>query len=323
MSKAGLVELGIGAAGIYGAFMYYGLLQEDVLTYEDADGKKFSQVWLLQAFEAGANSLAGIVGLLLLGSAKGLPLSMFAKTGLSQVSAKALTSLALGKGVSFPVMTLAKSAKMVPVMIGSLVMNPKTTRYPPRQYLQAALIILGTVVVSMAKKKSSGGASSIPGLLCLLAALCCDGYTGGSQKALQQKTKELTGKPPTQYDLMFWINFFMTGIAIVLAFALGEVQPGVEFLMNNPEILRKIGVFAVCSAVGQNFIFYTIAKFDSLTCTTITTTRKIFSVLLSIFVNGHSLNTQGWAGIAIASLGILGELEMKTRKKEKKAEKKE
>jgi len=36
MSKAGLVELGIGAAGIYGAFMYYGLLQEDVLTYEDA-----------------------------------------------------------------------------------------------------------------------------------------------------------------------------------------------------------------------------------------------------------------------------------------------
>ena len=59
--------------------------------------------------------------------------------------------------------------------------------------------------------------------------------------------------------------------------------------------------------MGQSFIFYTIATFDPLVCTTVTTTRKIFSVLLSIFLKGHSLPPAGWAGVALASAGILAE----------------
>jgi hypothetical protein len=54
--------------------------------------------------------------------------------------------------------------------------------------------------------------------------------------------------------------------------------------------------------------FDTIANFDPLVCTTVTTTRKVFSVLLSIFLNGHKLSTQGWAGIGIASAGIFSEI---------------
>ena len=50
------------------------------------------------------------------------------------------------------------------------------------------------------------------------------------------------------------------------------------------------------------------SEFDSLVCTTVTTTRKVFSVLLSIFINGHKLSMEGWAGIAVASAGILSEL---------------
>ena len=79
-----------------------------------------------------------------------------------------------------------------------------------------------------------------------------------------------------------------------------------------------IGKFAVCSAAGQGFIFFTISTFDSLVSTTVTTTRKIFSVLLSIFTKGHQLNSQGWLGIGLAFLGILGELEEKVSANRKK-----
>ena len=58
-------------------------------------------------------------------------------------------------------------------------------------------------------------------------------------------------------------------------------------------ILRDIASFAACSAVGQSFIFYTISNFEPLVCTTVTTTRKIFSVLLSIFINNHKLDATG------------------------------
>ena len=47
-SASSPIKLLIGAAGIYGAFLYYGLLQEDVLTYTSPDGVKFTMAWFLQ-----------------------------------------------------------------------------------------------------------------------------------------------------------------------------------------------------------------------------------------------------------------------------------
>merc|ERR1712217_776379 len=96
--------------------------------------------------------------------------------------------------------------------------------------------------------------------------------------------------------------------AVIFTFAMGELEPGLAFLRNNPGIFKQILVFAACSAVGQAFIFFTISSFDPLVCTTVTTTRKVFSVLLSIFTKGHMLDAQGWTGIAMACSGILGEL---------------
>jgi UDP-galactose transporter B1 len=43
-------------------------------------------------------------------------------------------------------------------------------------------------------------------------------------------------------------------------------------------------------------------------CATVTTTRKVFSVLLSIFLKGHSMSPIGWVGLSLASGGILSEL---------------
>ena len=83
---------------------------------------------------------------------------------------------------------------------------------------------------------------------------------------------------------------------------------GLAFCSANPEIFSKIIKFALCLAVGQSFIFYTIANFDPLVLSTVTTTRKIFSVILSIVLKGHALLLTGWSGIALACGGIVPEL---------------
>ena len=111
---------------------------------------------------------------------------------------------------------------------------------------------------------------------------------------------------------MFWTNLYMAITAFVLSLGLGELTAGTKFCLENPKVLTMILKFALCSAFGQSFIFYTIANFNSLVCTTVTTTRKVFSVLLSIFLNGHSMSPVGWAGLSVASLGILSELQDKS-----------
>ena len=128
-------------------------------------------------------------------------------------------------------------------------------------------------------------------------------------------------------DFMFWTNLYMAITALVVAGGLREIVPGIKFCVDNPTILEKIIKFAICSAIGQMFIFFVIAEFGPLVNTTVTTTRKIFSVLLSIFLNGHAMSKEGWAGIALASSGILSELFDKGAKHappkdEKKTEKK-
>jgi len=189
--------------------------------------------------------------------------------------------------------------------------------YSLREYGQVLMIIGGTCLVSMAKKAKPGGkASSATGLAMVLLSLSCDGLTGGLQKRIKGEAaaRGVKAKP---YDFMFWTNWFMLWTALVVAGAGGELGKGVAFCSENPVILNKIGRFALCSAVGQSFIFYTISNFEPLVCSTVTTTRKIFSVLLSIFLNNHKLNAQGWAGISVACLGILGELEDKYSKSQK------
>lgn len=303
------LKLVFGAGGIYLAFAYYGVLQEDVFQYESAEGQKFTQAWFLQFLEALANVIIAAIGLLATGATTGLPLNMFTISGITQVSAKACTSLALANGLSFPVATLAKSGKMVPVMVGSLVLGG--AKYSLREYVQVAMIIGGTVIVNMSKKKGGGGDDgSMLGVVFICLSLVFDGVTGGVQKKLKAETKAI-GKSPKPYDFMFWTNLFMCLAAIPVAFVLGEFTTGIAYCFSNPEIFQKILLFALCSAFGQSFIFYTIAQFDPLVCTTVTTTRKIFSVLLSIFLKGHVLSFGGWVGLAIACTGILSEMQAK------------
>jgi len=281
-----------------------------VLTFE-VNNEKFTQGWLLQTIEASANVLVGFVGRAVMGGTPGLPLELFAVTGLTQVAAKYFTSAATMYGLAYPVATLAKSGKMVPVMLGSLLIGGAS--YSVREYLQVGAIVAGTGMVALAKK-SSGGENSLLGVAFILLSLAFDGITGGTQKKLAAglEKKGLKAQP---YDMMAYTNLFMMLVAAAAAVALGEFAPGLAFMQANPAILQKIVTFAACSAAGQSFIFFTIANFDPLVCTTVTTTRKIFTVILSIITKGHAMNTQGWSGIGLACFGILAEMQQKMFKK--------
>ena len=259
----------------------------------------------MQVLEAAFNVLVGGCGLMLTPGSRALPQKLFACTGGTQVLAKYCTNAALASGVSFPVATLAKSGKMVPVMLGSLLLGGAS--YSLRQYLSVASIVAGTAIVSLSGKKGKGGESSNIGFAFIVASLIFDGLTGGVQKRVKMETKRM-GVKPEAYDYMFFTNLYMLLTALVFTVVRGEFQRGVSFCLENPLVLSSMLKFAACSAFGQSFIFFTIANFDPLVCTTVTTTRKIFSVLLSIILKGHALNGLGWSGVALASAGILSEV---------------
>ncbi len=315
------LKLLIGAGGIYTSFLTYGKLHEQIFKYEDPHGQRFVFAFFLQAIEALANVVVALIGMKIVGQQKNLPVKLFVGAGVSQVLAKACTSLALANALSFPVVTLAKSGKMVPVMIGSILLGGKS--YSVKQYMTVAAIIVGTVIVTLDQKKhgDKDQQDSMWGTFFILASLVLDGIVGGMQADIQKETKARLGVPVAQFDMMFWTNIFMAMAAVVICCipidsTLSLVEPefmrGLVFCVLNDAIWPKILLFALCSAVGQSFVFYSIANFDSLTTTTITTTRKVLSTLLSIFTEGHTMSATGWAGLSVASAGICMEILEKT-----------
>ena len=65
-------------------------------------------------------------------------------------------------------------------------------------------------------------------------------------------------------------------------------------------------LFAAASAVGQNFIFYPLGRTSALTCTTITTTRKFFTILASVvlFPGRNVVNERQWAAVGTVFFGL-------------------
>lgn len=125
------------------------------------------------------------------------------------------------------------------------------------------------------------------------------------------------------FEMQFLTNFYMLLTAVVFTVGFGEFGPALAFLQNNPSIMIAVVKFGMCSAFGQAFIFYMIKSFDPPVCTTVTTTRKVFSVMWSILTKGHKLSAMGWGGMALACAGILGELEEKYSKTKHAAPKKD
>jgi UDP-galactose transporter B1 len=301
-----------GATGIYVAYLYYGHIQEDVFRFRAVDGSKFRFAWFLQVLESLANICVGLVGRYLLGGTTGLPLGPFVSSGASQVFSKAFTSLSLAAGLSFPVCILAKSAKIVPVMLGQLVLGGSS--YTVRDYSLAAAIVGGTALLSLgeskAEKEQQQHATTFTGIAFIILSLGMDGVTAGLQKRLKRNAL-LANKIPTPCDFLLYTNVSMAATALTIAVISGDWNAGWAFCAANPAVRRMILTCCVCSAIGQSFIFYIVAHFDPLVCATVTTTRKIMSVVWSITTKGHVLSEEGCMGLLLAVSALLLEIQGK------------
>ena len=80
-------------------------------------------------------------------------------------------------------------------------------------------------------------------------------------------------------------------------------------LHNRAQVMQALVVYSLSSAVGQNFIYYTITQFNPLLLTTVTTTRKIFSTLYSVFRDpSNSLSNMQWSGCGLVFFGLFIEV---------------
>lgn len=143
---------------------------------------------------------------------------------------------------------------------------------------------------------------SLYGTLLLLTNLMLDGAMNTWQDEMFSMYKL------SSYHMMFhmnWISVFMMSFYFISNIT-DEWSNSMQFILRYPNFLADLVLFAFCGAAGQAIVFFTIEKFGAVSLVTVTVTRKLFTILLSVVYFGHQLNYRQWISVStvFAALGL-------------------
>ncbi|KAF1935057.1 solute carrier family 35 member B1 protein [Clathrospora elynae] len=352
--EAGLLQLVVCVAGIYGSFVTWAWIQERLTTTRHGPtNARFTYSIFLNTVQSAFAAITGLV--YLVWSAKKDP-----RTGKKKIPSifpsRAILIPLLGiaitsslaspfgyaslKHIDYVTFILAKSCKLLPVMFLHISLFQK--RYPMYKYGVIGCVTLGVAVFTLhspstARKASKGlsaSASRSMGLFLLGVNLLFDGLTNTVQDHIFSSFKGFTGP-----QMMCAQNLMATALTISYLFlspfiagttlgswaglsptGSGELSDALAFVTTYPSVGLDVLMFSVCGAVGQVFIFHTLAHFSSLLLVTVTVTRKMLTMVWSVVYFGHEITGMQWVGVGLVFGAVGAEAAFNRAEKKRKME---
>ncbi|PIN26297.1 UDP-galactose transporter related protein [Handroanthus impetiginosus] len=294
-----LFKMAFAVTGIMSTLLIYGVLQEKIMRVPYGPNKEYFKYSLFLVFCNRITTSAASAGILL-ASKKALdpiaPIYKYCVVSVSNILTTTCQYEAL-KYVSFPVQTLAKCAKMIPVMIWGTLIMQKT--YNGRDYLFAFLVTLGCSIFILfpagadISPYSRGRESTVWGVSLMIGYLGFDGFTSTFQDKLFKG-----------YDMDIHTQIFYTTVCSCMISFTGLILQGnllmaIDFVSRHHDCFIDITILSTVATVSQFFISYTIRNFGALAFATIMTTRQLVSILLSCMWFSHPLSSEQLVGAVI------------------------
>ena len=302
------VRLAISFFGIMFSFILYGIAME----YATTGGRKLHELSLILVTSTLYTTTA-YVGKTLRGEQPTTvpTYKLFFVAMLSMGST--FFSVRSLRYVIFPVQVLAKSCKPIPVMIMGAFLGK---RYPLKKYLNVLVITAGVCLFMLGGSATKpgddekGGMTMIIGCVMLFVSLSFDGATGAYED------KIMSNDHVGPFELMFNIQLGKAILAFLGLVMLNEIDYFFTMVQETGPILLVLGL---TGAMGQVFIFVTIAQFGALMCSLIGLGRKITTLIASIIIYQHPVSNQQGLGLVLAVGAMVYNFADKGGKKKKPA----
>uniref|UniRef100_A0A5B7B2F2 Putative UDP-galactose/UDP-glucose transporter 5B n=1 Tax=Davidia involucrata TaxID=16924 RepID=A0A5B7B2F2_DAVIN len=286
-------------AGIMSTLVIYGVLQEKIMRVPYGPNKEYFKYSLFLVFcnrimTSAASACA------LLASKKALdpvaPVYKYCLVSVSNILTTTCQYEAL-KYVSFPVQTLAKCAKMIPVMLWGTAIMQKI--YRVHDYLLAFLVMLGCAIFILypaaddISPYNRGRESTVWGVSLMVGYLGFDGFTSTFQDKL------FKGYDMEIHNQIFYTTLCSCILSLTGLILQGHLLKAVDFVFRHNDCFFDIALLSTVATASQFFISYTIRTFGALTFATIMTTRQLVSILLSCVWFAHPLSWEQCIGAVI------------------------
>ena len=201
---------------------------------------------------------------------------------------------------------LAKSSKMVPVMLMGYLVSRK--RYPAVDYVVACGVTAGVALFKLYERSdTSEKDTQLMGVVLILIYLGADSFTSNWQSRLFKEAEV------SSMAMMCYVNLFSSLFTLLSLLVNAESAYVARFVATAPELMRHVVLMAICSAIGQLFIFHTIKAYGPLVFATIQTVRQFLSVVLSLVLFAHPVNGAQCVGILLVFASLGAQIGMKAR----------
>ncbi|XP_026316025.1 adenosine 3'-phospho 5'-phosphosulfate transporter 1 isoform X2 [Hyposmocoma kahamanoa] len=266
------LELAFCFAGLMGAYLVWGLLQEKIMTqnYVMPDGSllRFNDSQFLVFIN---RLLAFTIALArLICMRKHLvvaPLYKFSFCSLTNVISAWCQYEAL-KYVSFPTQVLSKSCKVIPVMLMGKVVS--RNKYELYEYVTAGLISVGMVLFMFGSHDDNAVSTmtTMSGFMLLALYMMCDSFTSSWQDALFMQYN------CNSMQMLCGVNLFSCLLTASALLHHSSTMNSIA-LLQHPVFASDCFLLSVSSAIGQLIIYHTVSKFGAVVFTIIMTLRQL------------------------------------------------
>lgn len=113
---------------------------------------------------------------------------------------------------------------------------------------------------------------------------------------------------PTINHLMFTVNIMTALICLISIIVKGDFIDSMMFCKSHPYVIVDIILIGLLQVLGQVSIYFIVLNFKQHIFPLVSTTRKVFTVLLSIFIFNHKMNGYQWMALILVFGGMGYEL---------------
>lgn len=285
------------------SYLTWGVLQEKMMTREyvgqDGKSKAFFKDSQFLVFSNRFLALLIAIGYLMIKQQNRhrAPLYKYSYASFSNILSAWLQYEAL-KFISFPTQVLAKSCKIIPVMLMGRVVS--RNKYEFYEYIVALAISVGMILFLSGSYDHSKHTpiTTITGLFLLVMYMVFDSFTSNWQSEI------FKCYGISSMQMMCGVNLFSTLFTAASLLVQGGFSEGFAFASEHPKFFIDCLILSISSTVGQLFIFFTIAKFGAVVFTIIMTVRQAIAILLSCLIYHHQISVLGIFGVILVFLAI-------------------
>jgi drug/metabolite transporter (DMT)-like permease len=203
---------------------------------------------------------------------------------------------------NFPIVMMVKSCNIINVVLVGVFcsrVRDKTLQLGKKKILVAAMVSVGILMFNFGgNSKHKEKATDTMGLILLFISMMADGFLPDFQAVIKSEYK------PRPIEMFEHINKWVCILSSTYALCSGQLFYFINFAQKYPEIIADILGLAVLSTVGQMFVYRMIKQFKQHIVPFVITTRKIFTVVISIVLFNHPTTIMQICAIILVFLTV-------------------